>query len=109
MFRSVAVGIVGMALGAAATAGAVGEFRIVPLHTGDVAPVAGTHVFCHVRSESAVSPYTTPAVECGETKKGIAGSFGIGITDDAVYIGRWDRDAKLVTPGSVVYSRRHHH
>ena len=109
MFRSVAVGIAGMALGAAATAGAVGEFRIVPLHTGDVAPVAGMHVFCHVRSESAVSPYTDPSVECGETKKGIAGSFGVGITDDAVYVGRWDPDVKLVTPGSVVYSRRHHH
>lgn len=109
MLRLVAVGIAGMALGAAATAGAVGEFRIVPLHTGDVAPVAGMHVFCHVRSESAVSPYTDPAVECGETKKGIAGSFGIGITDNAVYIGRWDPDVKRVTPGSVVYSRRHHH
>jgi hypothetical protein len=109
MFRIAAAGIAGMALGAAATAGAVGQFKIVTLHTGDVAPVAGMHVFCHVRSESAVAPYTRPAVECGETKKGIAGSFGIGITDDVVYIGRWDRDVKLVTPGSVVYSRRHHH
>ena len=109
MFRSLAIGVAGMALGAAATAGAVGEFRIVPLHAGDVAPVAGMHVFCHVRSESAVSPYTGPSVECGETKHGIAGSFGIGTTDDAVYIGRWDADVKLVTPGSVVYTRRHHH
>lgn len=109
MLRFVAIGIAGMALGAAATAGAVGGFRIVPLHTGDIAPVAGIHVFCHVRAESAVAPYTDPSVECGETKKGIAGSFGIGITDDAVYIGRWDRDVKRVIPGSVVYSRRHHH
>jgi hypothetical protein len=109
MFRSVAAGIAGMALGAAATAGAVGGFRIVPLHAGDVAPVTGMHVFCHVRSESSVSPFTHPSVECGETKRGIAGSFGIGITDDAVYVGRWDPDVKLVTPGSVVYSRRHHH
>lgn len=109
MFRMAAAGIAGMALGAAATAGAVGQFRIVTLHTGDVAPVAGMHVFCHVRSESAVSPYTDPAVECGETKQGIAGSFGIGISDDAVYIGRWDRDVKRVTPDSVVYVRHHHH
>jgi hypothetical protein len=109
MFRLVAAGIAGMALGAAATAGAVGGFRIVPLHTGDVAPVSGMHVFCHVRSESAVSPYDDQSVECGETKHGIAGSFGIGTTDDAVYIGRWDPDVRLVTPGSVVYTRRHHH
>jgi hypothetical protein len=67
------------------------------------------HVFCHVRSESAVSPYDDQSVECGETKHGIAGSFGIGITDDAVYIGRWDPDVRLVTPGSVGYTRRHHH
>ena len=109
MLRFVAIGIAGMALGAAATAGAVGGFRIVPLHTGDITPVAGMHVFCHVRSESAVPPYTDPSVECGETKNGIAGSFGIGITDDAVYIGRWDRNVKLIKPGGVVYSRRHHH
>jgi hypothetical protein len=109
MFRLVAAGIAGMALGAAATAGAVGGLRIVPLHIGDVAPVSGMHVFCHVRSESAVSPYDDQSVECGETKHGIAGSFGIGITDDAVYIGRWDPDVRLVTPGSVVYTRRHHH
>lgn len=109
MFRLVTAAIAGMALGAVATAGAVGGFRIVPLHPGDVAPIAGMHVFCHVRAESAVSPYTNPAVECGETKHGIAGSFGIGITDDAVYIGRWDPDVKLVTPRSVVYARRHHH
>ena len=109
MFRLAAAGIAGIALGAAATAGAVGGFRVVALHTGDVAPITGMHVFCHVRSESAVSPYTDPAVECGETKRGIAGSFGIGITDDAVYIGRWDPDVKLVKPGSVVYTRRHHH
>ena len=56
-----------------------------------------------------MSPSTDPSVECGETKHGIAGSFGIGITDDAVYIGRWDPDVKLVAPGSVVYTRRHHH
>jgi len=67
------------------------------------------HVFCHVRSESAVSPSTDTSIECGETKHGIAGSFGVGITDDAVYIGRWDPDVKLVAPGSVVYTRRHHH
>ena len=109
MFRLVTAVIAGMALGAAATAGAVGGFRIVSLHPGDVAPIAGMHVFCHVRSESAVSPYSNPSVECGETKHGIPGSFGIGITDDAVYIGRWDPEVKLVTPGSVVYARHHHH
>lgn len=107
MLRLVAVGIAGMALGAAATAGAVGDFRVVQLRLGDVAPVARTHVFCHVRPESAVDPYTGPAVECGETKAGVPGSFGIGITDDAVYVGHWDREVKRVT--SVVYSRRHHH
>ena len=109
MFRLAAVGIAGMALGAAATAGAVGGFRIVSLQTNDVAPVAGTHIFCHVRAESATAPYTGPAVECGETKEGVPGSFGIGITDNAVYIGRWDGDVKRVTPGSVVYIRHHHH
>ena len=107
MLRLAAVGVAGMALGAAATAGAVGAFKIVPLHEGDIAPVAGTHIFCHVRSASATSPYTGPAVECGETKKGVPGSFGIGITDDAVYVGHWDHDVKRVT--RVVYVRRHHH
>ena len=107
MLRLAAVGIAGVLLGSAATAGAVAGFRIVPLRTGDVAAVSGTHIFCHVRSESATAPWTGPAVECGETKKGVSGSFGIGITDDAVYLGRWDRDVKRVT--SVVYVRRHHH
>ena len=107
MFRLVAVGIAGMALGAAATAGAVGGFRVVPLHTGDVASVADTHVFCHVRSGSAIPPYTGPAVECGETKEGVPGSFGIGITDNAVYVGRWSPDVKQVT--KVVSIRYHHH
>jgi hypothetical protein len=107
MFRLAVVGLAGVALGAAATAGAVGGFRVVPMHTGDIATVPHTHVFCHVRSESPVDPYTGPAIECGETKEGISGSFGIGITDNAVYVGRWDPDVKRVT--RVVYTRRHHH
>ena len=68
-------------------------------------PVCTSSVTCDLR----VSPSTDTSIECGETKHGIAGSFGIGITDDAVYIGRWDPDVKLVAPGSVVYTRRHHH
>ena len=109
MLRLAAVGIAGVALGAAATAGAVGELRVVPLHTDDVAAVAGTHIFCHVRSESAAPPYKGPALECGETKDGVPGSFGIGITDKGVYVGRWDRDVKRVDVGHVVFIRRHHH
>ena len=107
MFRLAAVGLAGIALGAAATAGAVGGFRVFAMHTGDIATVARTHVFCHVRSESPIDPYTGPAIECGETKEGIPGSFGIGITDNAVYVGRWDPEVKHVT--SVVYIRHHHH
>jgi hypothetical protein len=109
MLKLAAVGIAGIALGAAATAGAVGELRVVPLRTNDVAVVAGTHIFCHVRSESAVPPYTGPAVECGETKNGMKGSYGVGITDGAVYVGRWDHDVKRVDVGHVVFTRRHHH
>ena len=89
MLRLVAVGIAGAALGAAATAVAAGELRIVPLRTGDVAPVARTHVFCNVQSRRLLPPHTGPALECGETKEGMSGSFGVGITDDAVYVGRW--------------------
>jgi len=37
----------------------------------------------------------------------VPGSFGIGITDDAVYVGRWDRDVKRVT--KAVFIRFHHH
>jgi hypothetical protein len=107
MLRLIAVGIAGVALGAAATAGAVGALRIVPLRTGDIAPVAGTHVFCHVQSRSLAPPHTGPAVECGETKDGVPGSFGIGITDDAVYVGSWDRDVKRIT--TMVFVRKHHH
>ena len=107
MLRFVAVGIAGVALGATATAGAVGGFRIIQLHPNDITPVAGTHIFCHVRSESAVSPYTGPAGECGETKAGVPGSFGVGITDEAVYVGRWDFDVKRLT--RVVYVRHHRH
>ena len=106
MFRLAAAGLAGIALGAAATAGAVSEFRVVSMHTGDIATVAKTHVFCHVRPESPIDPYTGPALECGETKEGISGSFGIGITDDAVYLGRWDQEGKRVT--HVVYIRHHH-
>ena len=107
MLRLIAVGIAGAALGAAATAGAVGELRIVELHTGDIAPVAGTHIFCKIQSRSLAPPHVGPAVECGETKEGVPGSFGIGITDDAVYVGRWDRDVKRVT--KMVFVRKHHH
>ena len=109
MLKLAAVGIAGIALGAAATAGAVDALRIVPLHRDDVAVVSGTHIFCHVRSESAVAPYTGPAVECGETKNGVPGSYGVGITDDDVYVGRWDPDVKRVEVGHVVFTRRHHH
>ena len=107
MLRLVAVGIAGVALGAAVTAGAVGELRIVPLRAGDIAPVADTHIWCKVQSRSLLPPHTGPAVECGETKEGVPGSFGIGITDDAVYVGRWDRDVKRVT--KAVFIRFHHH
>ena len=107
MLRLIAVGIAGAALGAAATAGAVGGLRIVELHTGDITPVAGTHIFCKVQSRSLLPPHTGPAVECAETKEGVPGSFGIGITDDAVYVGRWDRDVKRVT--KAAYIRFHHH
>ena len=30
-------------------------------------------------------------------RRGVPGSFGIGISDDTVYIGRWDEDVKRVT------------
>jgi hypothetical protein len=106
MLKLIAVGVAGAALGAAATAGAVAT-RVVELRTGDVAPVAGTHVFCRVESRSLVRPRTGPALECGETKAGVPGSFGIGITDDAAYVGRWDRDVKRIT--TIVFVRMHHH
>lgn len=104
MLRLVAVGMAGAALGAAATAGAV---RVIELHVGDIAPVSGTHVFCKVAARSLLPPRTGPAVECGETKAGTPGSFGIGITDDAAYVGRWNREEKRIT--KVVFSRLHHH
>ena len=107
MLKFVAVGMAGAVLGAAATAGAGRELRIVQLRTGDTAPVAGTHVFCKVWSRSYPLPRQGPAVECGETKAGLPGSFGIGITDNAVYVGRWDRDVKRVT--KMVFVRKHHH
>ena len=106
MLRLIAVGIAGAVLGAAATAGAVGT-RVVELRTGDVAPVAGTHVFCKVQSRSLLPPRSGPALECGETKAGVPGSYGIGITDDAAYVGRWDRNVKRIT--KVVFVRIHHH
>jgi hypothetical protein len=106
MVRTLAVGIAGVALGAAATAGAFGT-RIIELHKGDITPVAGTHVFCRVESKSLAPPYTGPALECGETKDGVPGSYGIGITDDAAYVGRWDLNTKRVT--TMVFVRTHHH
>ena len=106
MLRLVAVGIAGAALGAAATAGAVAT-NVVGLHTGDVAPVAHTHIFCKVESRSLLSPHTGPAVECGETKRGVPGSYGIGITDDAAYVGRWNLQEQRIT--KVVFYRVHHH
>ena len=70
MIRLVAIGIAGMALGAAATAGAVAEFRIVTLcykatSRRLLAPISS----CHVRSEQPTRPYTNASVECGETKR----------------------------------------
>lgn len=106
MMRTVAIGIAGAALGAAATAGAVAT-RVIELHIGDVTPIAGTHVFCRVESRSLAPPYTGPALECGETKNGVPGSYGIGITDDAAYVGRWDKKTKRVT--KMVFVRTHHH
>jgi len=106
MLKLVAAGIAGAALGAAATSGAVAP-HVVVLHVGDIAPVAGTHVFCKIESRSLLPPRTGPAVECGETKQGVPGSYGIGITDDAAYVGRWNREEKRIT--TVVFSRLHHH
>jgi hypothetical protein len=37
----------------------------------------------------------------------VPGSFGIGITDDAVYVGSWDRDVKRIT--KMVFVRKHDH
>lgn len=106
MLRLIAVAIAGAALGAAATAGAVAT-RVVELRPGDIAPIAMTHVFCKVQYESAVSESGGPALECGETKAGLPGSYGVGITDNAAYIGRWDRKVKGIT--KLVYVRIHHH
>lgn len=108
MLKLAAVGIAGMVLGAAATAGAAGELRVFSLRTDDVAAIADTHIFCHVRSESAAPPYRGPSLECGETKEGIPGSYGIGITDNAVYAGRWDRAGKHIDPEHVAFIRHHH-
>lgn len=107
MLKLVAVGMAGAVLGAAATAGAGREVRIVQLRSGDVAPVAGTHVFCKIWSRSYPLPRQGPAVECGETKQGLPGSYGIGITDNAVYVGRWNPSTNRIE--KVVFYREHHH
>ncbi len=110
MVRLVAAsGIAGAILGAAATAGAVGELRIVELRTGDTAPVVGTHLFCKVWPQSYPLPAQGPttAVQCGETKKGLRGSLGVGITEDSVYVGHWNPYTNRIT-GKVVFFRETH-
>ena len=93
--------IVGLALGAAATASAIAT-RVIELRSGDVAPVKGTHVFCKVGPQAAGT-----GIVCSEVKKGIEASYAVGITDESVFVLHYK--GSHGEGQTVIFSRRQHY
>ncbi len=100
MKRFIAGGVVGLVLGSAATAGAVAT-RVIQLRSGDVAPVQGTYIYCKVGPQP-----TGTGVVCNEVKKGIEASYGVGITNESVYVVRFK--GSHGEKSAIVFSRLQH-